>query len=62
MILSTTLAVFLHIGLCFPLGYYYGATGAAISFAVPVTVLYLTMAVMVGIYHRKTTSLETGKL
>jgi O-antigen/teichoic acid export membrane protein len=56
VIISTTITVFLHIGLCFPLGYYYGATGAAISFAVPVTVLYLTMAAMVGYYDRKTSS------
>jgi len=44
VIVGTTLTVLAHVGLCFPLGYRYGATGAALSYAIPVIVLYLTMA------------------
>jgi len=46
VIVATTAAVLAHIGLCFPLGYYYGATGAAISYAIPVITLYVTMALV----------------
>ena len=59
---STIIAVVFHIILCFPLGYYYGATGAAVSFAIPVIALYLMMAVMVGYYYRQTfAENDTGK-
>ena len=37
----------------FTLGYYYGATGAALSYAIPVTLLYITMALVVGRHMRK---------
>ena len=53
VIVATTLTVVAHIGLCFPLGYYYGATGAALSYAIPVTLLYITMALVVGRHMRK---------
>ncbi len=46
VVVATALAVLTHVGLCFPLGYYYGATGAAISYAIPVIALYLTMAIV----------------
>lgn len=46
VVVATTVAVLAHIGLCFPLGYYYGATGAAISYAIPVIALYVTMAIV----------------
>ncbi len=46
VLVGTTLTVLVHVGLCIPLGYHFGATGAALSYAIPVIVLYLTMAVV----------------
>ncbi len=46
VVVATTLTVLAHIVLCIPLGFWYGATGAAISYAIPVITMYLTMAIM----------------
>ena len=53
VVIATALTVMAHIGLCIPLGYYLGATGAAISYAVPVIVMYVTMALMASRHLRK---------
>ena len=44
VVVATTLTVLAHIALCIPLGYWFGATGAALSYAIPVIAMYLTMA------------------
>lgn len=44
VLVATTLTVLTHIGLCIPLGYWYGTTGAALSYAIPVIAMYVTMA------------------
>jgi O-antigen/teichoic acid export membrane protein len=44
VIILTSLTIVAHVGLCFLLSYYYGLTGAAISYALPVILLYVTMA------------------
>lgn len=53
VIVATAIAVISHIGLCFPLGYYLGATGAALSYAIPVILLYSIMAILTGHHLRK---------
>jgi O-antigen/teichoic acid export membrane protein len=53
VIVLTTLSVIAHIGLCFLLGYYYGSTGAALSFAIPVILLYISMSVFARYHLRK---------
>lgn len=58
VLVATAITVLTHIGLCFPLGYYYGATGAAISFAVPVILLYSLFSIVAGFYLRKTVALS----
>ena len=45
VVVATAITVLVHIGLAFPLGYRYGATGAAISYAVAVIGLYGTLSV-----------------
>ena len=42
---STVITILVHIGLCAWLGSRYGATGAALSFAVPVSVLHVGLAI-----------------
>ncbi len=42
VVIATGLTVAAHVGLCFPLGSHFGATGAALSYAIPVVILYVT--------------------
>ena len=53
VIVATTATVVAHIGLCFPLGRFFGATGAALSYAIPVTLLYITLALVASRQIRK---------
>ncbi|MDR4483304.1 MAG: oligosaccharide flippase family protein [Nitrospirales bacterium] len=53
VLIATTLTVVAHIGLCIPLGYWFGATGAALSYAIPVIAMYLTMGVIATYEARK---------
>ena len=61
VIVATTLTVLVHVGLCFPLGYRYGATGAALSYAIPVIALYLTMAAVVTRELRRMQDSDDGR-
>jgi len=40
-------SVVLSLILCFPLGYYFGATGAAFAYAIPISILYCVLHVVV---------------
>ncbi|MDG2385473.1 MAG: oligosaccharide flippase family protein [Pirellulaceae bacterium] len=46
VVITTTLTVLIHVLFCVPLGYWFGATGAAVSYAIPVIGMYLMMAVL----------------
>ena len=46
VVVATTLTLLAHIALCIPLGYWFGATGAAVSYAIPVIAMYLTMGIL----------------
>ncbi|MDP6558137.1 MAG: polysaccharide biosynthesis C-terminal domain-containing protein, partial [Pirellulaceae bacterium] len=46
-VLSAMVAsVMLSLILCFPLSYYFGATGAAIAYAIPISMLYAALRVV----------------
>ncbi len=53
VVVATGLAVAAHVGLCFPLGYRFGATGAALSYAIPVVVLYTTLSIVANRHLRQ---------
>jgi O-antigen/teichoic acid export membrane protein len=61
VVVGTSLAVLAHVGLCIPLGYRFGATGAAVSYALPVIALYLTMAVVATRELRRLGASEAGR-
>ncbi len=44
--MATAATVLAHVVLCFPLGYAFGATGAALSYAIPVITLYGAMGIL----------------
>ncbi len=43
VVIATGLTLAAHVALCFPLGSHFGATGAALSYAIPVMTLYVTL-------------------
>ena len=59
VLVAIGLSVVAHIILCFPLGYRFGATGAAFSYALPVVTLYLTLMVVANRRLRLLAELNT---
>jgi len=61
VVIATGLTVAAHIALCFPLGRYFGATGAALSYAIPVMTLYVTLSFVANrhLRHLNESDIET---
>lgn len=60
VIAGTGIALAVHIGLCFPLGARFGATGAALSYAVAVIGLYVTLFFVANHQLRQSDLQTTG--